>query len=172
MTSYEAQRATMRQNERLIQRFNTECLCVAESRQLLKEILGSPVDASVTIQRPFYTDFGHNVTLGQRIWIASNVMLSGTAPITIADNVVIGADTYITTDKGPHQSDQPITIEEGAWIGAKSLVFPGVTVGRRAVVQVGSRVVADVPAGVTVAGSPARIIFNEQKETENYESNE
>ena len=152
------QQAVIAQNQRLLQRLNTSCVGTAEVRQLLQEILGRPLAPSVTIHRPFYTDYGHNVRLGPRVRVASCVMFTGVAPIQVGADVVIGADVYLTTDRGPGLPDQPIQIEAGAWIGAKSIIFPGVTIGKGAVVQLGSRVVTDVPAGAIVAGAPAKVV--------------
>jgi acetyltransferase-like isoleucine patch superfamily enzyme len=52
----------------------------------------------------------------------------------------------------------PIRICEGAWIGARSIILKGVTIGAGAVVGTGSVVTRDVPARSIVAGNPARII--------------
>jgi acetyltransferase-like isoleucine patch superfamily enzyme len=52
----------------------------------------------------------------------------------------------------------PILICEGAWIGARSIILKGVTVGAGAVVGMGSVVTADVPPRTVVAGNPARVI--------------
>ena len=51
-----------------------------------------------------------------------------------------------------------VTLGEGAWIGAGAVVIPGVHVGAGAVVGAGATVVRNVAAGVTVVGSPARVI--------------
>ncbi len=50
------------------------------------------------------------------------------------------------------------TIEPGAKIGANATLLPGITIGKNALVGAGSVVTDDIPAGVVVAGSPARII--------------
>lgn len=52
----------------------------------------------------------------------------------------------------------PIRICNGAWIGARSVILKGVTVGPGAVVGMGSVVTRDVPARTIVAGSPAKVI--------------
>jgi len=49
-----------------------------------------------------------------------------------------------------------VTVGEGSLIGAGAVLIPGVRVGDWAVVGAGSVVIRDVPAGVTVAGNPAR----------------
>ena len=50
----------------------------------------------------------------------------------------------------------PVTIGRRVFVGARSLILPGVTIGDDAIVAAGSIVRHDVPAGTVVAGSPAR----------------
>jgi acetyltransferase-like isoleucine patch superfamily enzyme len=55
---------------------------------------------------------------------------------------------------------KPIVIEDDVWIGTHAVILPGVRIGRGAVVAAGAIVTRDVPAGVIVAGVPARIKKN------------
>ena len=55
-------------------------------------------------------------------------------------------------------STKPVLIKEGAFIGINSVIMPGVTIGKHAVVGANSVVTKDVPDYVTVVGAPARII--------------
>jgi acetyltransferase-like isoleucine patch superfamily enzyme len=52
----------------------------------------------------------------------------------------------------------PIRVNKGAWVGARSIIMKGVTIGEGAVVGAGSVVTKDVPAWTIVAGNPARVI--------------
>jgi acetyltransferase-like isoleucine patch superfamily enzyme len=52
----------------------------------------------------------------------------------------------------------PVLIEDYAWIGFKSSILKGVTIGRGAIVAAGSVVTSDVPPFTLVAGNPARIV--------------
>lgn len=52
----------------------------------------------------------------------------------------------------------PIRIESGSWIGARSVILKGVTIGAGSVVGMGSVVTRDVPPRVVVAGNPAVIV--------------
>jgi acetyltransferase-like isoleucine patch superfamily enzyme len=51
-----------------------------------------------------------------------------------------------------------IVLKRNCWIGANSVILPGVTVGVNSVVAAGSVVTKDVPADTVVAGVPARVI--------------
>ena len=51
-----------------------------------------------------------------------------------------------------------VTIEAAAFLGAGSVVLPGLKVGKGAMVGAGAVVTRDVPAGRTVVGVPARLI--------------
>lgn len=55
-------------------------------------------------------------------------------------------------------STSPITIHDDVWIGANAVITAGVTIGSHSVVAAGSVVTRDVPNYTVVAGSPARII--------------
>jgi maltose O-acetyltransferase len=53
---------------------------------------------------------------------------------------------------------RPVTIGNGAWLGARCTILPGVNVGEGAIVAAGAVVTHDVPANTMVAGVPARAI--------------
>jgi len=57
-----------------------------------------------------------------------------------------------------HSAMGHVVIKRGAWIGARSLILKGVTIGEGAVVGMGSVVTHDVPPRCVVAGNPARVI--------------
>jgi len=59
---------------------------------------------------------------------------------------------------------RPIKIEDNVWIGANSIVLPGVTIGKGSVISANSVVVKDVPSMVVAGGNPAKIIkdYNDQ----------
>lgn len=57
-----------------------------------------------------------------------------------------------------HSAMAPVRICEGAWIGARSIILKGVTIGAGAVVGMGSVVTHDVPPRSIVVGNPARVI--------------
>lgn len=91
----------------------------------------------------------------------------GMGDIDIEDNVLIGSDVHIYvsnhefSDKETdiylqgHRPPSPVRIGHGAWIGAKAVILPGVTIGANAVVGAGSVVTKDVHPRAVVVGCPA-----------------
>ena len=82
--------------------------------------------------------------------------------VTIEDDVFVGPNVTFTNDMYPKvKGDWQLlktTIKHGTAIGANSVVLPGVTVGKNALVGAGSVVAKDVPENAIVAGNPAKII--------------
>ncbi|MGC5628842.1 DapH/DapD/GlmU-related protein [Georgenia sp. Z1344] len=134
-------------------------------RELLTELTGRPVDASVQMFPPFSTDFGRNIRLGRRVFINAGCRFQDQGGITIGDDCLIGHDTIIATlnhDLDPARRGDmkpaPVVIGTNVWIGSRATILPGVTIGDDAVVGAASVVTRDVPAGAVVVGSPARVV--------------
>jgi acetyltransferase-like isoleucine patch superfamily enzyme len=80
--------------------------------------------------------------------------------ITIEDDAVIGYDTTLLCHGYLRNQSMigPVTIGQGAAIGAKCLILPGVTIGAGAVVGAMSLVNKDIPPGEFWGGVPAKRI--------------
>lgn len=80
----------------------------------------------------------------------------------VGDYVFIGPGARLLNDRTPsarRRKGPPyerVVIEDGASIGAGAIIFPGVRVGRDAIVGAGAVVMEDVPPETTVVGIPAR----------------
>lgn len=107
------------------------------------------------------------ITLGMNCWINDGCTFDGSAEITLGDGVALGHEVMLLTSTheiGPHfyragrSTNLRVEIGDGSWIGARSVVLPGVTIGRGAVVAAGSVVNRDVADNVLVAGVPARVV--------------
>ena len=69
-----------------------------------------------------------------------------------------------------------VTIGSNVFIGAYSIVLPGITIGDNVIVGAGSVVVHDIPSGSVAVGAPARVVktlsqFIEEKKSEMQEEN-
>jgi acetyltransferase-like isoleucine patch superfamily enzyme len=65
-------------------------------------------------------------------------------------------------------STKQVTIEDDVWIGANSVVLPGVTIGKHAIIGAGSIVSRDIPPYSVCVGSPAKVIKQYDKEQEKW----
>jgi acetyltransferase-like isoleucine patch superfamily enzyme len=115
------------------------------------------------------------IKIGDRVVIRPGIMLFGESEsletsIIIEDNVMMGCGVHIyinnhkfdnpnipLIDQG-YYPDEPVILKQGCWIGANSIILPGVTVGINSVVGAGSIVTKSLPDGVVAVGNPARII--------------
>lgn len=99
------------------------------------------------ITTPLYLDLNDHITVGNNVAIGHHVLL-----------VTTGHETIWQERRCGRGVPSPICIEDGAWIGAKAIVLPGVTVGHGSVVAAGAVVTKDVAANTLVGGVPARFI--------------
>lgn len=100
--------------------------------------------------------------IGSGTMIDMNTVLGGRA--TVGKNCHIGAGTVLAGVIEP-PSATPVIIEDNVVIGANAVVLEGVRVGEGSVVAAGAVVTKDVPSGVVVAGTPARIIKYKDEKT-------
>lgn len=138
----------------------------AAAHAMLTELLGS-VGEGVDFRPPLYLDYGHRLHVGDRTFLNADLLALGGGEIRIGADVLLGPSVRLYTPthvldpalrpQGWERVD-PITIEDGAWLGGSVVVCPGVTIGARSVVGAGSVVTRDVPPDVVVAGNPARVV--------------
>lgn len=100
--------------------------------------------------------------VGEQTMIDMGCVLGGRA--TVGKRCHIGAGTVLAGVVEP-ASATPVVIEDDVMIGANAVVLEGVRVGTGSVVAAGAVVIEDVPAGVVVAGCPARIIKQKDERT-------
>ena len=134
-------------------------------RELLSELIGAPVDESVTVFPPFSTDFGRAIRIGRRVFINSGCRFQDQGGVTIGDDCLIGHNAVFATlnhDLDPSRRTDlhpaPIVLGDNVWIGANVTILPGVTIGDDAVIGAASLVTKDVPAGAVAVGAPARVV--------------
>jgi len=119
---------------------------------------------NVTIKSPW------NLTVGDDCWIGENVWIDNLDKVFIGSNVCISQGALLLTGNHDYKKSSmpyrnaPITIEDGAWIGANTTVCAGVTVHENAILTVGSMTSKDLDANGIYQGVPAvkireRVIF-------------
>jgi len=100
------------------------------------------------------------ITVGSDVMFAQNVVLSG---------LNHGYEDINLPPSLQKVETKPITIEDQVWIGANAVVTAGVTVGKHSIVAAGCVVVKDVPPYAIVGGNPGRILKQYNHETKIWE---
>ena len=134
-----------------------------EVHDVIVEKLGINLPKSSTIVQPLHIDVASGLEVGENVFINYNVSMMSAGGIIIEDNVQIGPNVMlVTTNHDFEQRDivihKPIVIKKGAWVGGRSLILPGVTIGENAVVAGGAVVTKDVEPNTIVGGNPAKVI--------------
>jgi len=97
----------------------------------------------------------HEVSIGARVLMGSGVIVTDSDhhPVDIAP---FDSRRHAGIPK-PSPSDT-VTIEDDVFVGARSIILKGVTIGRGSVIGAGSVVARSVPPGVLAAGNPCRVL--------------
>lgn len=119
---------------------------------------GVRIQSSVRIWQPW------RLQIGDHSWIDGNVCLYSVDDIRIGSNAVVSEGAFLCTASHDIRSSTfelktaPIAVGDMAWIGARAIVLPGVTIGTGAVIAAGAVVTKDVAPWTVVGGNPAREI--------------
>ena len=138
-----------------------------EKLSLLLSQLLKHVGENVRIMPNFHCEYGHNITIGNNVFINFNSIIMDNAEVIIGDDVRIGPNAGIYTVNHAIVPDEqakgicickPVHIENKVWFGADVKVLAGVTIGEGSIIGAGSVVTKSVPAGVIAAGNPCKVI--------------
>lgn len=115
-----------------------------------------------------------NISVGEDTIIGEEAVLDGRAKLLIGNHVDIASEVMIYNsqhnieDESFKAEDKPVIIEDYCFIGPRSIILPGVTVGKGAIIAAGAVVTKDVPPYAIVGGVPAKIIGERKLKSLNY----
>ena len=123
---------------------------------------------NIYVHGRIYISNKENIKIGERCSVNRGVVIQGFNDIIIGKRVVLSVNCIILDgnldheymiDKGIRKHiPSHVHIGDYVWIGAASIILPGVTIGPRSIVAAGSVVTKSFPADVVVGGNPAKII--------------
>ena len=139
-----------------------------EKKTTLLKKMFAEIGEGCYIETPFHANFGGaHVHFGKNIYANFNLTLVDDTHIYVGDNTMFGPNVTLATAGHPvlpelrekgYQFNVPIHIGKNCWIGAGSVILPGVTVGDGSVIGAGSVVTKDIPSGVVAVGNPCRVL--------------
>lgn len=130
----------------------------------LLKTFGAKIGKGLVIKNNVCIKFPWKVTIGDHVWLGEYCWIDNLDEVTIGNNVCISQGALLLTGNHDYTLESfdyrnaPIVIEEGVWIGAKSVVCPGVTVGSHAILTVGSVATKNMEVYGIYQGNPAQLI--------------
>ena len=157
-------KAESKRSTQLCFKINHTMPMTEECTALIKELFPN-IGENVNIQPPIQCNLGDHVKIGNNVSIMYNSLFMSAGGITVEDGAMIAANCSIISNNHDPKvrtiiTCKPVVIGKNVWVGANSIILPGVTVGENAIVAAGSVVTKDVPANTLVGGVPARFIKN------------
>ncbi|MGF1696282.1 sugar O-acetyltransferase [Vibrio kyushuensis] len=147
--------------------FNLTRPTEGDKRLEIMKTLFAEVGENCYLEPPLRANWGIHTHLGKNVYANFNLTLVDDTHIYIGDYVMIGPNVTIATAGHPIDPDLrrdiaqfniPVAIGNNVWIGANSVVLPGVTIGENTVIGAGSVVTKDIPANVVAVGNPCRVL--------------
>lgn len=147
----------------------------ADKTSILKNLCEFVGD-NVWIEKPFFCDYGKNISIGKNTFINFNCVFLDTNKIVIGENVLIAPSVQIYTATHPlkaverinsnHKANEapyrtltkPVTIDDNVWIGGNAIILPGISIGKNSVIGAGSVVTKSIPENSLAMGNPCRVI--------------
>lgn len=112
------------------------------------------------------------ITIGNHCSIGDRTEIHAGQQVAIGNNVIISWDCVIMdrdyhAPAGQPETCNPVTIEDNAWIGCRTIILKGVTIGQGAIIGAGSVVTKSIPPQTLAAGNPAKPIKKTKSWTPN-----
>lgn len=115
-----------------------------------------------------------HISIGADSIVGEGTVLDGREKLMIGNHVDIASEVMIYNSKHDIENEyflpvsSPVVIEDYVFIGPRSIILPGVTIGRGAVVAAAAVVTKDVPPYAIVGGVPAKIIGERKRKDLHY----
>ena len=130
-------------------------------KKFLLRLFGATIGKGVWIKQSVNIKYPWKLVIGDHSWIGEAVWIDNLAKVTIGSNVCISQGAMLLT--GNHNYKEvsfdlmigSIVLEDGVWIGAKSLVGPGVTCASHAVLSAYSVTYRNLEPYQIYGGNPA-----------------
>ncbi|PHS70770.1 MAG: acetyltransferase [Alcanivorax sp.] len=112
---------------------------------------------------------GHGAQITPPIYMGRQCKIYAGGGVEIGQGAIFSDEVVVLTTMhdfhdedyipyGPKNIKKPVVIGEACWIGYRSMILPGVVLGKGVIVGAGSVVTRSFPDGSIVAGNPAKII--------------
>ncbi len=137
-------------------------------RVRLLRAFGARIGSGVVIKQEVNVKYPWHLVVGDHTWIGEGSWIDCLTTVRLGSNVCVSQGAYLCTGNHDWKDPRfglvvsPIQVNDGAWVGARSILTPGVVLGEGAIAAAGSIVTRDIPAFEIHAGNPA--VFARRRE--------
>ncbi|HTF03301.1 MAG TPA: WcaF family extracellular polysaccharide biosynthesis acetyltransferase [Bacteroidia bacterium] len=130
-------------------------------KKFLLRLFGAKIGKGVVVKPNVNIKYPWNLEVGDYTWIGEHAWIDNLTWVRIGNNCCISQGGFLLTGNHDYAKPtfdlvvKPIVLEDGAWVGAKSVVCPGVTMKTHAVLSVGSIATSDLEPWAIYQGNPA-----------------
>ena len=130
----------------------------------LLKVFGAKIGTGLVIKNDVNIKYPWKLTIGENVWLGENCWIDNLDCVFIGNNVCISQGALLLTGNHDYTLssfdylNSPIHIMDGAWIGAKAVVCPGVNIGSHAILTVGSVATKEMNEYGIYQGNPAVLI--------------
>ncbi|MEG9431470.1 WcaF family extracellular polysaccharide biosynthesis acetyltransferase [Terriglobus sp. ADX1] len=146
--------------------FRSPLLPSSRLRVTLLRLFGASVGEGVVIHSEVVVKYPWHLRIGDDCWIGERAWIDNLTTVTLGNNACLSQNAYICTGNHDWRDPSfglmvaPVTLGNGAWVGARGMLLPGVTLYEGAVAGAGSVVSKNIPSWQIYAGNPALFVRN------------
>lgn len=130
-------------------------------RKFVLVLFGAKIGKSPRIKPGVKIKYPWKLKMGDYVWLGENCWIDNMEEVEIGSNSCISQGAYICTGSHNYKSAnfglilKPVKLDSGVWIGAHSVVCPGIHAAEQSVLTAGSVLTVDMEANQVYQGNPA-----------------
>ena len=127
----------------------------------LLRLFGCKAGKDVRVKPFVNIKYPWKLAIGDHSWIGEGSIIENLAPVTLGKNVCLSQECMLMTGNHNYKKTtfdlfvRPIIIEDGAWIGARAIVSPGLLIASHAIITMGSVATKNAEPYAVYQGNPA-----------------
>ena len=131
------------------------------SKVSLLKLFGARLGTGVMIKPAVNIKYPWKLVIGNHSWIGEEVWIDNLSEVIIGNNVTLSQGVLLLTGSHDHTKERfdyislPIILEDGVWVGAKGIVFGGVTMASHSILGMNSVAEKNTEAYIIYKGNPA-----------------
>lgn len=143
---------------------NSSWMPITSIKVALLRLFGAKIGKRLVMKNRVNIKFPWKLIVGEDVWIGEGVWIDNLDYVTIGNDACISQGALLLTGNHDYTAPEfyyrnsPITLEDGVWVGARSVVCPGVVAKRGSILTVGSISTKSMDAYGIYQGDPAIMV--------------